>query len=93
MTEKYDEHTHLSVDAEDNYDIAEVIGYYAEANLGDFAVVVEAGELKMYVEGHLYVNNRGGQGELDYIKVIEGELSEEDIEEIKDEFESMVSWS
>ena len=92
-SEEYDTYTQLTVEGKDNYDIAEALGEYAEANEGDFAVVVNADGLKMFVEGHLYVNNRGGQGELDYIKVLEGELSEEDIEEIKEEFESMVSWS
>ena len=93
MSEKYNGYTHLNVDENDNYAIVEALGEYAEANVGDFAVVVKAGELKIFVEGHLYVNNRGGQGELDNIKVIEGALSEEDQEEIKNEFESYVSWS
>ena len=47
----------------------------------------------MFVEGHLYVNSRGGEGELDNIEVIEGELSEEDEEEIKEEYTNMVSWT
>ena len=92
-SEEYDAYTQLTVDGNDNYDIAEALGGYAEANEGDFAVLVNADGLKIFVEGHLYVNNRGGQGELDFIKVLEGELSEEDIEEIKEEFESYVSWS
>ena len=93
MTKKYDGYTHLNVDENENYAIAEALGEYAEANEGDFSVVVKAGELKIFVEGHFYVNNRGGHGELDYIEVIEGALSEEDQEEIKGEFESSVSWS
>ena len=93
MSEKYDGYTHLDVDVTENYAIAEAIGEYAEANEGDFAVVVKAGDLKMFVEGHLYVNSRGGEGELDNIEVIEGELSEEDEEEIKEEYTNMVSWT
>lgn len=93
MSDKYDGYRHINVDEKDNETIGMEIGYFAEENEGDFAVVVVAGDLKLYVEGHLYVNSRGGDGELDYIKVLEGELSEEDQREIEDKFSSMVSWT
>ena len=77
----------------DIYELANEIIDYSDKNPGDFELLLKKDGLEIFVEGYAYVNNLGGEGEITNFEVRRGELSEEDIQEIKDEFYGTVNWS
>lgn len=80
----------LNVDNSGNYAIAEALADFAK-DIGDsFYVVVKTSDLKIYVEAEYEEYGSGVEGAVRYIEVLEGEHSEEEKEEINDEYRSLV---
>lgn len=77
----------------DIYNLIDKIVEYSNDNPGNFQCTVEEDEIELFVKGYVYVNNKGGDGEITDLIVKKGHLSEEDIETIKEEFENIVCWS
>lgn len=81
---------------DDVYVIAEKILEISRENPGKFCDYVVENDLRVYVEGYVYENNLGSEGELTYVDIegfIDNKEKEEIIQYLKEDFYGTVNYT